>query len=228
MGVRSNAFEIVQRRPTAWSEPSMATALLRLLEREDDLIASTLRESNGAVAAGDKYGEWYSEYHGELQVACLTYCDKDGLLTLLLRNASNGSEVQSTAVDVLGVVRRYGFNLRQRLRMDSALIVSAAYPRSFMIREAALRALHVSIDDGDLPDNARQRIHTAVVLAVTDPDFRVRRSAVGMLPEFGDKADFDLIRQAAAGDTAAVMSKGRLTYPVRETATRALARLKVP
>jgi hypothetical protein len=206
----------------------MAASLLHLLEREDVVIGSTMIQSNGTAGVTDIYGEGYAEYYGALLDACLAYCDKDGLLTLLLRNARTGAEDQSSAIDLLGNVRGRGFNLKQRTRIDSTLMIAAANPRSFLVRNAALGALDVSIADSALPAEARERIHTVVVAAAADPDFRVRRSAVGMLAEFGGKADFDLIRQAAENDTAVVVSKGKATYPVRDRATRALAKLKHP
>jgi len=204
----------------------MASALLDLLNREDQVIISALRESSGRVGADDKYGEGFGEYYGGILDTCLRYCDKQGLLALLLRDASSGSEVQSSAVDLLGVVRGKGFNSQQRVLIDSALVAAAAEKRSFLVRQSALGALgEIVRTDQGLSAAGRSRIHGAFVKATLDDVFQVRAAAVRALAKFGDKADLPILRQLAASDTARSVRGSTVTYPVREEAAKAIAKI---
>lgn len=63
---RAQAFDKLRSGSKAVSSHQVQEGLLDLLDREDRLIESTLRNSNEQVGASDKYGEEYSEYVGEL------------------------------------------------------------------------------------------------------------------------------------------------------------------
>lgn len=228
METRSTAYAALRHRRGAWSEPGMADALLHLVEREDELIASTLRESHNTVGVSDKYGEGYGEYYSDLLDTCLANCDKDGLLTELLHNARNGAEGQWSALELLQVVNNGRFTLQQRLRIDSTFVAAATYKGSFLVRRRALSALGEALQESDLPAVAREEIHRAAVAAAADEYPNVRTSALVLLATFGDQADIELLRRAAASDTATIVSGGRVTYPVRATAAAQLAKLKAP
>jgi hypothetical protein len=65
VGNRVRAFYQLDRNPATWQRPSAARLLLTALEREDSLMVAVIRESNGKLAAGDKYGEEYGEYESQ-------------------------------------------------------------------------------------------------------------------------------------------------------------------
>jgi hypothetical protein len=63
---RGAAFSALQREPGGFTAPGMAAVLRQALERENQLIYSTLSESNGKTGISDKYGEGFSEYTAAL------------------------------------------------------------------------------------------------------------------------------------------------------------------
>ncbi len=226
---RSEAFVKLGQTPSTWVSPTMAAALLRLLQREDKFIASTLRASNGKVGVSDKYGEGFSEYYAELFDTCLRYCDKQGLLSQLLVGARNGSPVQGTAIDMLGIVRNRGFSDRQRSSIDSALIASASYGGSFMVRLSGLSAINEALNARSPIDIAsRQRMHEVVVAAVSDKNVGVRETAVGVLGAFRDSADLTLLRMLSERDTTTSINHGKVQYPIRAQAMKAIQKIQRP
>ena len=71
--VRAAAF-LKTRNPDAVADPDVRSALLALLDRENRLVESTLRESNERVGVSEKYGEAFGEY--------LSFDDRGGAGTL--------------------------------------------------------------------------------------------------------------------------------------------------
>jgi hypothetical protein len=63
---RSAVVESLARSPGARSGSDVRSALLAALDRENGVIRSTLRESDGKVGVSEKYGEAYSEYYSLL------------------------------------------------------------------------------------------------------------------------------------------------------------------
>jgi hypothetical protein len=219
---RASAFATLQGKQRVWNSPGMADVLMRLLEREDLFMASPLREASGAS------GEDYAEYRAAVIDACIRDCDKEALLALWLAEARRGSVLRHDVIDLLGITHNnHGFSVRQQARMDSTLLSAAADPGSSFIREGALAALGYTIrGDAQLTAERRARIHAAVVAAASDKYDNVRASAVRRLAEFADPKDRPLLTQLAKQDTAhSVNNRGQTTFPVREEAKRALAKL---
>jgi len=84
---RMEAFEKLRSSGIASDNKELKDALLDLLDRENQLIEATLRESNGKVGASAKYGEGYSEYVGWLAGTVLEQADlaDKRTLSILLR-----------------------------------------------------------------------------------------------------------------------------------------------
>jgi uncharacterized protein (UPF0147 family) len=216
----------MQAKPAAWSSPAMAAALLALLAREHDVVTTTLRESNGAIGVSDKYGEGFGEYESDVFEACLQYCEKQGLLSLMLRNTRSGTKDQADAVALLRVVRDRGFSVQQRTAIDSALIAAASEKRSFLVREAGVAALANAVKaDRALPANRRAKIHSVVAAATMDSAPNVRLRAVNELGDIGTPADVPLLTRLAQQDTSRETKAGRIAYPVRDGAARAIAKI---
>ena len=221
--VRADAFATIDQTPSRWKDPTLARKLLQLVKREDELQKETIRASNGKIGYGDRFGEEYGEYSAQAVDECLRYCEKDGILDMMLADARRGP-TRRDAVELLGhAYSRFGFSVDQRVRIDDVLIDAAGDPTSFLTRWSAVAALGPAIRTGhDLPPIERQRIHRTVIGAVADawPDVRV--SAVGRIAEFGDPSDTALLSRVAAQDTARATSHGQVVYPVRDAARHAI------
>jgi hypothetical protein len=63
---RSKAFYSIHSIDSSPNVEEIKAALLDLLDRENQLIESTLKESNGEKGVSVKYGERYSEYYSDL------------------------------------------------------------------------------------------------------------------------------------------------------------------
>jgi hypothetical protein len=226
--VRMKAFDALNARSNAWSEPGMAGALEHLFERENRMIAATLRESGGTVGVSDKYGEGFTYYYSSLFNACLARCDRGDFLTVLLGDAVRGSPVREHTLEVLGMnVMR--FNAEQRGKIDEALAQAAGDSTNEFVRDAALRAIgEVVRRDAALGSSQRARLHQAVVGAAEDRRLMIRLTVVRRLADFGEPGDVALLQCMASQDTLQRVSAGRVTYPVRDEANRALARARKP
>jgi hypothetical protein len=226
-GQRAKALEALRSKPALFAAPGMAATLLQSLGREMEVIRATLRESRGAVGVSEKYGEGFGEYYSELFEACLTYCENQGLLALMLRDARNGSEAQSSAVELLGVVRNHATFLPQHRRViDSALVAAATFPESFMVRSAGLTALgNVLQANRSVAPEDKLRMRGAIVGATKDAYSSVRMAAVSALGDLRDPNDLPLLRQIAGGDTAQSVNQGKVNFPVRDQARRAIAKI---
>src|SRR5579872_7461200 len=77
---RVAAFYALDRDRRNWATPAASSVLLRVLQREDALSVGTLEESHGKIGLGDKFGEGYGEYQGQLTDRCFEYCNREALL----------------------------------------------------------------------------------------------------------------------------------------------------
>jgi HEAT repeat protein len=225
---RASAFESLQRRPGTFADKQNAGALMALLQHEDRVVASTLRESHGKIAVADKYGEEYGEYYTALSEACFRYCDKKAFLELIFQEErSDVSEVRNDAIRTLGQLARpdQGFTTEQRALMTAKLAEDARDRTSFLIREAAVRSIATVVhsDRALLPHH--DQIHTAITAATGDTYLAVRQAAVQALGDFGDATDVPLLRRIAERDTGRVISRGTTIHPVRDEAVRSIAKI---
>ena len=189
---RAIAFTAIDRDPRAWEQPPAARSLLNLVEREDALQKETLLSSNGAVGVSDRFGEEYSEYAARALDQCLRFCDRDKLLTMIVRDVRSGPTRQS-AIELLGNTYKRVWTIpNQRLRIDSALVAAASDPSSWFVRAAAVSALSAPVRAwSDLPTQERERIRGAIIEAARDSSGPVRGTAVrrlGELEEFGGRS----------------------------------------
>lgn len=89
MKQRMEAFYKIRSGGIAPENKELMNALLDLLEKENQLIDTTLRESNGRVGASGKYGEEYLEYVGWLGDVIFSKADLTDkrILSILLRSS---------------------------------------------------------------------------------------------------------------------------------------------
>ena len=224
---RANAFERLAKTSGALSRPGMRQILLSLLDKENRLVASTLRESNHKVGVGERYGEDWGVYRADLLEACFRLCPRDGILQLLLRDASSDlMEVRYDAINLLGTTTNRGFSPAQRDHIDAVLVVAAGDRGSGMVRTAAVGAMAgIAREDATMPAARRERFHLTATKATRDPDPNVRRGGVMLLGDIGSAADAPLLKAIAASDTTASVNRGHRTFPVRDAALAAISRL---
>jgi hypothetical protein len=220
---RMQSFYSLDRVAGSWTRPGAAQSLLALVEREDSLLVAVIRESGGRLAAGDKYGEGFAEYDGQLVDRCLKYCDRDALLTHILANIEHVPELRRDAIDLLSnTYASLRYSPEQRARINSAFIRASHDSTSFLTRESGLGAIGVAIRSGLAGAADRARLHQAVVAAASDPNVDVRLAVVRRLSERHDPSDLPLLERLSVSDTAQQVKNGRRTYPVRDAARIAL------
>jgi hypothetical protein len=96
-------------------------------------MVAVIRESNGKLAAGDKYGEEYGEYESQLQDRCIQYCDREQYLSLVLNAIASLPELRSTDVDVLSILYadpKFAVSAAQRAH-QSRICVCGDRPNQF-------------------------------------------------------------------------------------------------
>jgi hypothetical protein len=195
-------------------------------------MVAVIRESNGKLAAGDKYGEEYGEYESQLQDRCIQYCDREQYLSLVLNAIASLPELRSTDVDVLSILYadpKFAVSAAQRARINHAFVFAATDPTSFLTRASGLSAIGVAIRSGLPSPDEMAQFHQTAVNATSDPYVDVRLRAVGRLTELKDPSDIPLLQRLAAEDTAHSMKAGMGVYPVRDAARSALLGMrKVP
>jgi hypothetical protein len=253
---RSAAFQLLKERG-ALGSPSAAAAMVDLVEREQSLIMSTLRESNATLGIGDKYGEGYGEYINELLMECVQRCNLQSprtlriladalpagssvgadfatehgpkILDFILTKARTGEfDGKREAILVLDNIARTSRNLTpsQRARIDTALVEAIKDKSEFVVSEAAVEALgNIAGSPRGLSESRRPYVHAAVIGAASDVRAGVRREAVIALGKIANPADRELLRKIAENDPSQSLRNGRVTYPVRDEARRAAAKL---
>jgi hypothetical protein len=232
LGDRVRAFYQLDRSPVNWQTPSAARVLLAALKREDSLMVAVIRESNGKLAAGDKYGEEYAEYESQLQDRCIQYCNREQYLSLVLNAIGSLPELRSSDIDLLSNLYtdpKFSVSAAQRARIDHAFVFAASDHTSFLTRASGLGAIGVAIRSGLPSPEDLAQFHRTAVNATSDPYVDVRLGAVHRLTELNDPSDLPLLQRLAAEDTAHSMKAGMVVYPVRDAARAAAAGLrKVP
>lgn len=229
-GTRASAFDALQKLPGVWRSPAMARQLAELLGRELSLIDATLRSSGMRTGVAEKYGEGYAEYEAEVLDTCVKYCERQTLLSVMLAEArSDLSAVRQNAVEVLGEIADKGFSESQQAMIDSTLLSNAKDTHSWFIRLGAVTAIASRLRQAAGMTNARrEQLHSMIVVAAADKTVQVRISAVRSLGEIGDSRDLPLLQRIAASDPESSSVRGRMTYPVRDQAAHAIARMARP
>jgi len=206
----------------------MSAELLHLLETEDELIASTIRESHGRIGVSNKYGEEFGEYHAQVFELCLKRCGKAGLVRVMVHNARQGSESRGTTLELIATVFDQGFSDEQRDQLSGALVSGATDTTSAFNRYFAMNGIGRMLQTTLVSPQRREDMHRAVIANVTDPLTDNRSYAVQTLAKFRDARDRPLLTAIAGNDTARTVSRGKTVYPVRGAALAALEKLPPP
>lgn len=222
---RAEAFEKLSADSNAFASSSMSAELLHLLETEDEVIATTLRESHGRVGVSDKYGEGFGEYDAQVFELCMKYCDKAGFVRHLLYGARRGSETRNSSLEVIAPVFNHGFSQEQRDQLSDALIAGASDSTSNFIRYSSLLAINGVLRTGLVSAPRRDGMRRVAIANANDAYDLLREAAVSALGEIHDPRDRALLRDIAERDTSRTRIHGKMTYFVREAALKALDKL---
>jgi len=202
---------------------------MNLLRREDDLMGSILRESNGATSVTDKYGEGWGEYYASLVDACFQYCNRQAFLDETFRlERSDRPEARNDAVRALGhlALPNRGFSNAQRTVIENHLIADARDDDRDIRSLSVTYLAKLAHEDPHLPSSVRVQIHEVVVVAVADRSAMVREQAVRALGDIGDAGDLALLQRLSETDTARSIQRGVTVFPVRDQARQAMAKIK--
>jgi len=180
------------------------STLLNLLERENQLIESTLRQSNGMTGVSATYGEGYSEYYSTL----LGVVDKTAdfangrTLGILVRSAYNpdspfGLKIASYGEPVIAPLLEL---VNSDLSTDRGKALAVL---SETISQMKLRG-------GQLPSQTQDQIMQVFAVGTRDAEPYVRTAAVRALGKVGDKNVIPLLERIAQTDPAALPTLSRV------------------
>jgi len=219
---RSRGVEKLIADRKALGSKEVKDALVDLLDRENQLVEATLRESNGLEGVSVKYGEGYSEYYAVLlgavdQVAdyndkrtlsILVHCSYNSDSPFAVKLASHGEPI----VPIL-------------LEMTNSDISSS--------RANAVGVLGEVLKIGKygvvvLAPETQGQVEQALIRGTDDEDVGVRMLAVQALGKAGNQDTIQLLEKIAQSDKASVpaVGGGKNRYPVREEALKAISLIK--
>lgn len=219
---RSRGVEKLIADRKALGSKEVKGALVDLLDRENQLIESTLRESNGLEGVSVKYGEGYSEYYSVLlgavdQVAdyndnrtlnILVHCSYNSDSPFAVKLASHGEPV----VPMLLEMARSDLPANRA----NALGVLGEILKIEKYRVVVLRL------------ETQGQVEQALIRGTDDEDVGVRMLAVQALGKAGNSDTIELLERIAQSDKASIPGAGaaKNRYPVREEALKAISVLK--
>ncbi|MEN3335357.1 MAG: hypothetical protein V7641_4722 [Blastocatellia bacterium] len=197
-------------------------ALIDLLDRENHLIESTFRESNGLEGVSVKYGEGYSEYYSVLADAVDQVADYSDQRTLniLIRGSYNPDSP-------------FAMKLASYGEAPVPALLELAHGDFAPHRENALAILgeilkrdHLRIKR--IPQEMREEIKLSLVKGTSDEEFWVRSQAVQSIGKAGDKDLIPLLERIMQTDPGAIPAAepGEKRFPVREEALKAISLIK--
>ena len=205
---RARGFVSLQKEPRGLARTAASGQLVRLLERENNVIVAALGDSDPASRGVSlKYGEGYSEYYALVLGACNSLCNKEEPRTIeaLANGAYNANSrfarelARTHGPQALGVVMK-----------------RARSPHTTR-RQGALGMLGtISQHSASLTSEHRADIHALIVSATSDTDIGVRYMAVETLGVVGGAQDIALLSRVASEDADPV---------VRKAAAAALSRI---
>ena len=219
---RAAAVEkLIANRDTHRSE-DVKNALIDLLDRENQLIESTLRESNGLEGVSVKYGEGYSEYYSVLAGAVDQIADysDERTLNILVHSSYNpdspfAMKLASYGEAVVPILLKMANNDLAPYRGDALGVLGEVLKRN------TYRTIR-------LPADTKEQAEQALIRGASDPDVGVRMLAVRSIGKAGDKNAIPLLEKIMETDPGAIPAAdpGAKRFPVREEALKAISLIK--
>ena len=219
---RAAAVEKVIANRNTHRSDEVKNALIDLLDRENQLIESTLRESNGLEGVSVKYGEGYSEYYSVLAGAVDQVADYNDKRTLniLVQSSYNGDS--PFAMKLASYEEAVVPMLLNKANSDIAPSRGNALAvLGEILKVEKYRAIR-------LPADTNEQVRQSLIRGTADQDVGVRMQAVQALGKAGGKDAVQLLERIAQSDLAAIPAGGATNtrYPVREEALKAISLIK--
>jgi hypothetical protein len=220
---RATAVQKLATDADSLKSTEVRSALVGLLDRENQLIESTLRESKGRAGVSTKYGEGYSEYYSTLldvvdRIADVT---DSRTLSILARSAYNPDSPFALKV------ASYGEPIVATLIELTNSDLSTDRGKALAILGEVLKRQHFRSDH--IPASMVEQVKQLLEKGAADADPYVRIQAVRSLGKARDENAIPILERIAQSDPSATSSAepGEKRYPVREEAVKALAAIKL-
>jgi len=207
---RADAYDELRSDPAAISSANVREKLLQLLDRENHVIESNLRESQNQAGAEDKFGEEYAEYVAGLGETVDSFADWNDTrqVCIYVHEPYNPESRFATKIASHGkvalpcLIRMYDSDL-PLLRAEASPVIVQALAKS---KEA--------LDARTIRD-AKQ----LVIKALRDPDNAVRINTVQALGAYGRQDMIPALERVAETDPSPEVNG----YSIRKWATEAIA-----
>ncbi len=214
---RAAAVEQIIIMPEALKSDRVKKALIDLLERENQLIEDTLRESGEQEGVSVKYGEEYSEYYSnallDTVVKVADFNDKR-TLEALVRSSYN-----------------YDSPFALKLASYGEAVVPALLERAAsdvgLTRADAIGLLGqiVSRHGDSITEDSRQKIKQALLKNASHPNTIVQLQVVKVLGEVGDKDAIPALERMIQASSAGTPNEEGKS-PVPEKAIKAIEAIR--
>jgi HEAT repeat protein len=208
---RAQAYERLSSDPAAMGSENVKAALFDLLDRENNLIESTLRESHEQVGASARYGEGYGEYYSKLLAVVSSTADWNDTRQLCILVHSS-YDPESVFASKLAAGGRFALPcLTQMYRSDLGLT-----------RAKAAAVLVQLFAKDSLDSGTSQSIRQIVIHALHDPSEAVRSDTVHALGSFAEQDMVPALREVAETDPSPEIQGSS----IRKAATKAIAAIE--
>jgi hypothetical protein len=210
---RAKAFQQLSTDDKTLSDAQVREALLDLLNRENQLIESTLRDSHGQVGVSEKYGEDYGEYVDQLGATVDSF--------------ANWNDSHQVCIFV-----HESYNAESRFAAKIAAHASIAVPCLIQMyssdvgltrAEAAPGLVQALAKGGKQLDPATvNKVKQIIQTALLDSDDAVRSSTITALGKFGEVDMVPALRKVAETDPSPEIQG----YSIRKSAVEAIAAIQ--
>lgn len=154
------------------------------------------------------------------------------MLPFVLEKARNAEfDGKRQAVMLLSAIGRSSHDLSesQGASIDSSLAASVQNRVNPGVDIEAIRGLHEILKANiQLSSQRRGFVHAAIVGAALQASLDVRREAIRALGDVGTADDLAMLQRIAATDAITAANRGVSTYPLRDEARRAAAKIRPP
>ncbi len=181
--VRSSAYEQLRSDPRALQNATVKTALLQLLDRENSVHESAMREN---IGISDKYGEGYTEYVYALGETVASFID--------------WNDPHQVCMVVRGFVPDNA--IASHARATIPCLLQKANSNLGLVRGSAIGVLVQSLAIGrnNLDPSTIETAKQAIRGALHDSDADVRTKAVEALREYGSEDMIPALQKVADAD----------------------------
>jgi len=214
---RRDALGYLRSDSTALSSQSVRTGLLDLLDRENQVLASTNRGAGPSV--DEKYGEEYAEYVGRLGETVDTFADWNDphQVCIFVHEAYNPGS-------------RLGAKISAHAKIAFPCLLEMSRSDIVADRAEAIPVLVQALAKGksSLDAESVQVAKEQIVKGLHDPNSVVRGETVIALGDFGEVDMIPALEAVASSDPASDIraDDNKQWFPIREAATQSIVEIK--